>query len=316
MQFDAFERGKSIMDTTIIITTYRRTAMLAELIEVLKPQLANPRVETIVIDNCPDASARPTVESAACELIRYVHEPRSGIVNARNRGVAEARGTYLIFVDDDEVPAVGWLDAWLMQADGSTDLAFGRIVPRLLGPCPPALAGQINRAYSRELAGPTGTDITAKSAYVGTGNAMFHKARCFASDAPFDLRFNARGGEDVCLIRSLVRQGRKLRWNREALVEELVPENRMTLPYAMARKFNQGQLRCIVMYGDGGPAGIARVAIWMTVGAIQFVVFGLAAQLMSVFAPVKAPDFACRARGGAGKLLWWRAPGMHEYGQK
>ena len=304
------------MDTSIIITTYRRTAMLAELIEVLKPQLANRRVETIVIDNCPNASARPTVEIAACELIRYVHEPRSGVVNARNRGVAEARGTYLIFLDDDEVPAVGWLDAWLMQADGSTDMAFGRIVPRLLAPCPPALAGQINQAYSREMAGPTGTDISAKWAYVGTGNAMFHKARCFASDAPFDPRFNARGGEDVWLIRSLVRQGRKLCWNREALVEELVPESRINLSFAKARKFNQGQLRCILMYGDGGLAGIARVAIWMVAGAIQVAGFGFAAQLMSVVAPARAPDFACRAQGGVGKLLWWRAPERHEYGQK
>ena len=304
------------MDASIIITTYRRTAMLAELLAVLKRQLADRNIETVVIDNCPDASARATVETAAHEQIRYVHEPRSGVVNARNRGVAEARGTYLIFLDDDEVPAIGWLDAWLMQADGRTDAAFGRIVPRLLAPCPPALTGQIGQAYSREMTGPTGTDISAKWAYVGTGNAMFHKARCFASDAPFDPRFNARGGEDVWLIRSLVRQGLKLRWNREALVEELVPENRMTLSFAKARKFNQGQLRCILMYGEGGVAGIARVGIWMVAGAIQFVGFGLAAQVMTLVAPNRAPDFACRARGGAGKLLWWRAPEMNEYGQK
>lgn len=304
------------MNTSIIITTYRRQAMLAELLAVLKPQLADRQVEVIVIDNCPDASARAAVGGAECEQIRYVHEPRSGVVNARNRGVGEACGTYLIFLDDDEVPSAGWLDAWLMQADGSTDMAFGRIVPRLLAPCPPALASQVAQAYSREMPGPSGTDITARWAYVGTGNAMFHKARCFANDTPFDLRFNARGGEDVWMIRSLVKQGRTLRWNREALVEELVPENRMTLPFAKARKFNQGQLRCILMYGEGGLGGIVRVGIWMMAGAIQFVGFGFAALLTSAVAPLRAPDFACRAQGGAGKLLWWRAPEMHEYDQK
>ena len=304
------------MKTSIIITTYRRKAMLAELLEALAPQLNGRPAEAIVIDNCPDASARAIVEESHRGQVRYVHEPRSGVVHARNRGVAEARGTYLVFLDDDEVPVDRWLDAWLAQADGSIDLAFGRIVPRLLAPCPAALAGQIRQAYSREMPGPTGTDITAKWAYVGTGNAMFHKTRCFATDAPFDARFNARGGEDVWLIRSLVRKGLKLRWNREALVEEQVPESRMTLAFAQARKFNQGQLRCILMYGEGGVAGLARVGVWMLAGAIQFAAFGLAAQLASLLAPERAPDLVCRARGGAGKLLWWRAPEVHEYGKK
>lgn len=301
------------MDASIIITTFRRTAMLAELLATLGPQLEGGAVEAIVIDNCPDASAQTTVESAGTPAIRYVHEPRSGVVHARNRGVAEASGAYLIFLDDDEVPCPNWLDAWLAQADGVTDLAFGRIVPRLLGPCPPDLAAQVDRAYSRTMPGSTGADISDKWAYVGTGNAMFHKARCFATDAPFDPRFNARGGEDVWLIRSLQRQGRKLLWNDNALVEELVPENRMTLAFAKARKFNQGQLRCILMFGDGGIMGSLRVAIWMIAGAIQLLVFGLAARLASVLAPVRASDFDCRAAGGAGKLLWWRAPESQHY---
>lgn len=301
------------MDVSIIITTYRRTAMLAELLATLSPQLAGHSAETIVIDNCPDASARMVVDGAGVSSVRYVHEPRSGVVHARNRGVAEADGTYLIFLDDDEVPCPGWLDAWLAQANGATDLAFGRIVPRLLGHCPPALAAQIHRAYSRTMPGPTGTDISAKWAYVGTGNAMFHKARCFGTDAPFDPRFNSRGGEDVWLIRSLVRQGRKLLWNHDALVEELVPEDRMTFAFAKARKFNQGQLRCILMYGDGGVTGSLRVAVWMMVGTVQFLVFGLAAWLASVLSPVRKADFDCRAAGGAGKLLWWRAPESHHY---
>ncbi len=303
------------MQASIIITTFRREAMLGELLAVLGPQLADRSAEVIVVDNCPDASARRTVEQAGLAAIRYVHEVRSGVVHARNRGVAESIGEYLIFLDDDEVPCPSWLDAWLAQADGATVMAFGRIVPRLLAPCPPALAGQIERAYSRDMNAPTGTDISDRWAYLGTGNAMFHKAHCFASNAPFDRRFNARGGEDVWLIRSLVRSGRKLVWNHDALVEELVPESRMTLSFAKARKFNQGQLRCILMYGEGGIAGLARVSLWMLVGAIQFAGHGLAAASMQVLAPVRGPDFACRAAGGAGKLLWWRSPELSEYSQ-
>lgn len=304
------------MIASIIITTYRRATMLEDLLAALGPQLKDRPAETIVIDNCPEASAQVTVEGAGFPGIRYVHEPRSGVVYARNRGVAEAVGTYVIFLDDDEVPCPNWLDAWLAQADGHTDMAFGRIIPRLLAPCPPELLAQTQRAYSREMRGSTGTDISAKAAYVGTGNAMFHKVRCFATNAPFDLRFNARGGEDVWLIQSLRRQGRTLRWNREALVDELVPANRMTLEFAKLRKFNQGQIRCILMYGHGGLGGNARVGLWMAAGAVQLAVFGLAARLLSKLDPVRATDFLCRAEGGAGKLRWLQAPEMREYGQK
>lgn len=304
------------MNASIIITTFRRTSMLADLLAALGPQLEGRPVEAIVIDNCPDASARTTVGNAGFPAVRYVHEPRNGVVNARNRGVAETSGTYAIFLDDDEVPCPAWLDAWLAQADGTTDMAFGRIVPRLLAPCPPELLAQTERAYSREMVGPTGTDISDEAAYVGTGNAMFHKTRCFTTDAPFDLRFNARGGEDVWLIQSLRRKGLTLRWNREALVEELVPANRMTLEFAKLRKFNQGQMRCILMYGNGGFGGIARMGMWMTAGVIQLIVFGLAARLLSPLDRVRATDFLCRAEGGAGKLRWWQAPEMQEYGPK
>lgn len=287
--------------------------MLGELLGALQPQLEDRSAEIVVVDNCADASARPVVEGFDNPALRYVHEGRSGVVHARNRGVAEARGTYVIFLDDDEVPVADWLDAWLAQADGRTDASFARIVPRLLGPCPPELVGQVMRNFSRDMHRPNGSDITDLSAYVGTGNAMFHRSRCLGQTEPFDLRFNARGGEDVWLIRSLVKQGRRLLWNSEALVEELVPESRMTLVSLQQRRFNQGQLRCIVVFGNGGPRGALQAGIWMMVGAIQFLGFSAISWLAGSVAPGKVADFRCRASGGAGKLLWWRQARSSSY---
>lgn len=298
---------------SIVITTYRRHVMLRELLEALHPQIEGRSAEIVVVDNCPNASARPVAERFADPYLRYAHEARGGVVFARNRGVEEACGAYVIFLDDDEVPAAGWLDAWLAQAHGLTDASFGRIVPRLLSRCPPELAKQVERNFSRDMRRPTDSDISEFAAYLGTGNAMFHKARCLGQAKPFDQRFNARGGEDVWLIRGLVKQGYRLSWNNEALVEELVPEDRMTLPSLTLRRFNQGQIRCILMFGNGGLGGTAHVVIWMLVGAIQFFGFSAAARLARLVAPGKAPDFRCRASGGAGKLLWWRQARMNGY---
>jgi glycosyltransferase involved in cell wall biosynthesis len=299
---------------SIVITTYRRTTMLAELLEALRLQIAQRAVEVVVVDNCPDASAQGVVARHDVHGIRYEHEARSGVVYARNRGVAVARGAYVIFLDDDEVPLAGWLDAWLGQADGKTDASFGRIVPRFLLPCPPDLIAQVTRNFSRDMRRPHGANITDMSAYLGTGNAMFHKARCLGQDGPFDLRFNARGGEDVWLIRGLVRDGRQLMWNHEALVEELVPADRMDLPSLRLRRFNQGQLRSVLAYGSGGPAGLARALFWMLAGAVQFLGFGMAAMFASLVAPMRRADLLCRASGGAGKMAWWRDPRVRAYG--
>lgn len=306
--------NRPTLDVSIVITTYRRYVMLGELLEALHPQIEGRPAEIVVVDNCPDASARSVVARFAAPNLLYAHEARSGVVFARNRGVAESRGAYIIFLDDDEVPVSGWLDAWLAQAHGQTDASFGRIVPRLLGRCPPELAKQVERNFSREMLRPTDSDISDFAAYLGTGNAMFHKARCLGQAEPFDLRFNARGGEDVWLIRGLVKHGCRLVWNNEALVEELVPEDRMTLSSLKLRRFNQGQIRCILMFGNGGIGGALRVAIWMLVGAIQFFGFSAAAWLAGLVVPAKVPDFQCTVSGGAGKLLWWRTPRVRGYG--
>lgn len=302
------------LTASIVVTTFRRHVMLGELLKALCPQTVGRPVEIIVVDNCPDSSAEAVIATHIGPGLRYIRELRSGVVHARNRGVSAARGDYVIFVDDDEVPGPLWLDAWLAQADGQTAASFGRIVPRLLAPCPEGLVNQVERTFRRDLDQPTGKDVSNLRAYLGTGNAMFHRARCLGTDTPFDERFNERGGEDVWLITRLVRQGYRLLWNHEAVVEELVPQERMTLESLELRRFNQGQIRCILAYGNGGISGAVRAAGWMFAGALQFLWFRGAALLAGLLAPRLVPDLRCRASGGLGKLLWRQRARVHGYG--
>jgi glycosyltransferase involved in cell wall biosynthesis len=308
------EAKECALTASVVITTFRRPEMLGELLVALCPQTVGRLVEIIVIDNCPDSSALPVVRQHQCAELRYKREPRGGVVYARNCGVAAACGEYLIFLDDDEVPRAGWLDAWLNQANGKTDASFGRIVARPMAPCPDGLAHQIDRIFGRDLNRMTGQEISPLWAYLGTGNAMFHKARCFGCDDPFDDRFNARGGEDVWLIRSLVGRGMRLLWNRDAAVDELVPAERMSFTYIQQRRFNQGQLRGILAFGHGGIAGILRVATWMVAGVIQYSFFQIAALLARAFAPRHVADLRCRASGGLGKLMWRAQAQVQQYG--
>lgn len=293
------------MKFSVLIPTYRRPNLLHDNILALLPQLAACDAEAVVIDNDPEGSAGEAIHGCGDPRLRYVHEPRRGVVNARNRGVTEARGDHLIFIDDDEVPAPRWLAAHARLAAQGAQAAFGKVVPLYREAPLPGLQAFLDDLYTRDLNRPTGTDITTEWAHVGTGNSMFARA-VLPSLAPFDTRFNASGGEDVWLVKMLIAGGARLIWNAEAVVQEQVLPDRASLEYVSARKFRHGQQRVIFVRGRGGLGGNLRAAVWMGAGALQ--VTGYGAQMLARRA-LRNPAYresAARIHAGLGKLLWWR----------
>ena len=98
-------------DISVIITTYNRKDLLVEVLEsvVASQQLSPGQAEVIVVDNnstdgtdaAVEAFVRRTGEQAPLE-VRYVVERQQGLSPARNRGIAEARGEFILFMDDDQ----------------------------------------------------------------------------------------------------------------------------------------------------------------------------------------------------------------------
>src|SRR5207253_3651446 len=68
--------------------------------------------EILIIDNGSTDRTRDLVAAVQIEdnRIRYVVEPKAGIAHARNRGLHEARGEYLAFIDDDAWAERNWLE--------------------------------------------------------------------------------------------------------------------------------------------------------------------------------------------------------------
>ncbi len=79
--------------------------------------------EIIVVDNGPTLDTEQVVLSFAA---RYIPEPRRGYGYARNRGLAEAQGSIIYFLDDDCVPDPDWSDVlWKVLDSDAADLASG-----------------------------------------------------------------------------------------------------------------------------------------------------------------------------------------------
>lgn len=292
---------------SIVVPTFRRESFLPPLLAAVAAERATvpEPVELLLVDNSPEASARQAAANAPA-FVRYVHEPQTGVARARNRGVAEATGSHIIFLDDDETPAPGWLEAFAQAARRGAQAAFGAVEPRFETAPPADLHGPLDRVFSRRLPAADGAEVQHLRAYLGSGNSMFAKATLALVTPPFDTAFD-RGGEDVWLFRRLVDDHRiPMVWCPGALVHEIVPASRASLTFLRARRFSDGQLRCLVESGHGGLRGAARVALWMGVGAAQFVLHGLAALVTRPFSPIRSTRFQLAAYGGAGKLFWWR----------
>jgi glycosyltransferase involved in cell wall biosynthesis len=94
---------------TIIIPTRNRPQQLAVSLERLKKQ-SYPNREIIIVDNAPaNEDTADLIARLNLPDVRYVREDQRGVNWARNRGLADARGEIVAFMDDDELADPHWL---------------------------------------------------------------------------------------------------------------------------------------------------------------------------------------------------------------
>jgi len=96
---------------SIVIPTYNRPEQLTEcLLAIQRLDFAKDAFEIIVVDDGSRVSMKDEVGSVVERIeTRWIRTPNGGPAAARNRGSIDSRGDYLVFIDDDCVPAPDWL---------------------------------------------------------------------------------------------------------------------------------------------------------------------------------------------------------------
>lgn len=287
---------------SIVIPTYQRDDTLFDLLTEIARQRREIEIpiEIIVVDNAVADSAREVV-ARFDGAVTYVAMADRGVARARNAGVAASRGDYVIFVDDDQSPGPGWLAAFADASKTGQAAYFGKVSPSFSSPPEDYLREIATTMFSRQFDVPSGADITAMRAYLGTGNAMFNRGLCLAETPPFDDRFDG-GGEDVFLFSKLSqRPALRFRWCPEAAVHEIVPASRVHAKYLMLRRFKNGQIRSRVEAMSGRPH---RMLFWMAAGLVQLCLLGAASAIALLVDRRRATAYWIGANGGLGKVLW------------
>ena len=105
---------------SIIIPSHNRLHYLRECLAALRRQ---PEVlEIIVVDDCSADGTREYVETLSAEwpaLRRIANDRQLGSVRSRNRGVAAARGRFIMMIDDDMVAGERFLATLLAHKESS-----------------------------------------------------------------------------------------------------------------------------------------------------------------------------------------------------
>ena len=297
----------------ICIATYRRPASLGRLLGALE-RLAfrgdAPEVEVVVVDNDPAGSAAAVCATAASRLrwpLRHAGEPARGISAARNRAVELAGGAeWIAWIDDDEEPEPGWLDALLAAAAAhGADAVAGPVLPRF-DPAPPAWVAR--GGFFDRPRHPTGTAL----AYAGIGNSLVRTAVFRALGRPwFDPALGLTGGEDTLFFLRAAEAGFRLVWADDAVVHETVPAERARAGWLLRRAYRTGSAWTFCerrMRPGGRTAALraAKAAGWMAHGVATL-----------ALAPVRGRDAAItglwRIARGAGNVAGLAGIGVREY---
>ena len=87
---------------SVIVPVFNRAAMLGATLRSVLAQTCQD-FEIVVVDDGSTDNPRAVVESFADSRIHYWHQPNAGGGAARNRGIDEARGELVAFLDSDDV---------------------------------------------------------------------------------------------------------------------------------------------------------------------------------------------------------------------
>lgn len=231
---------------SVVISTYAesRLAYALNAIDSVRRQNYRDHEVVLVVDHegalVEEARRRATLPT------RLVVNPRPGMANARNFGLAQARGDVVVFLDDDAIAEPDWLARLLTHyRDDRVIGVGGRSVPEWEGEPPRWLPEELYWVLGCTYRGHPSEGGDVRNLL---GNNMSFRTSTLRALGGFTLgrarywQITSGTAEEteLCLrIRDVVPQARII-YEPHAMVRHLVPASRLRLGYLWQRALGEG----------------------------------------------------------------------------
>ena len=249
---------------TFAFCTYNRSNRLEKLVAAMRAQTCPVPFEILVVNNNSHDNTLDVLEDLKRQPgapIRIITENAPGIVPARNRVLAESQASeFLVFIDDDEIPHPGLLNAAYDALEneaadcvgGSVDIDFaphGR--PAWLGEDLMGFLAAIDH-------GERAFWIEGEDTPIWTSNIAYRMSFLREHGLQFDARYNREGssasgsggGEDVVMLRRLLALGAKIRYRPDMAVDHGVEPWRLSKRYFLRLHYLAGVRKGLHEYPD------------------------------------------------------------------
>jgi len=231
------------MKISVVIPSRRRREILLECLGSLLKQTVIPD-EVVVIEN-DDKSRYGGIEEKFKDLgLRVILEKNKGKSIARNRGIQEARGKILAFLDDDCEPVSEWLEVICKNIlNGEADVVLGKSLEKKHNLLTEAYVFQYNRFFLTERINFKTREVLYGDA-LNSRNFAVKKEIILKNNIWFDHRYDRFGFvEDTDFGEQLKRSGAKMLYERRAVV---IHKDEEFLWPLLKKKFRNGRAMALM----------------------------------------------------------------------
>ncbi|MEO8215698.1 MAG: glycosyltransferase family 2 protein [Acidobacteriota bacterium] len=229
---------------SVVIPTYNRVAMLQRVLDALETQIESPSFDVIVIndgstDDTVSVMERRMASKNGSSNIRFQSQQNGGPGKARNRGVEEARGKFVVFIGDDTVPEKRFLAEHASVHRNSGHDPMLACLGFTGWPVKERVSSFMH--YINNYGDQFGYKLIEDGAIVPfnffyTSNISI--ARDLLDRFPFDTSFRSAAWEDIELAYRLEKEGMKIFYNASAVTRHYHP---MTVESFTKRQYVVGR---------------------------------------------------------------------------
>ena len=271
---------------TATISTYNREKYLPQVLESLKNQTLDPQeFEIVLVDNNSPGNTKEITEKFMSEnadlKVSYHLETKQGLSHGRNRGIAEAHGELITFIDDDAFLKEDYLEKIVFYfekypkvvAIGSKILLhYEETIPKWENKYLNSLLGYFNLGEEQK--------YFSKGDYPRGSNMSFRTA-VFQEVGGFNPELgrkgnNLAGSEEKDIFQRIYKDPtRKVLYVPDAIVYHCVPEERTTEAFIKKQGIGTGIGERLRVKKEGGFSTIKRYLAelikWVGSFALYFV---------------------------------------------